>query len=737
MKSWSLFFRLVLWMLFLFGNGATTDAQTHILDSLEQELSHTQLSDSSRLRLLLSICNYVSERNPAKAEEYARSAIYLAKKLNKNLELAQAYRFAGTSYLGRAQYGQALALYDSSLHIAERIGDREALSSVWTNIGLVYAAQSDYTRALEYALRSMRIDEELGQNNNLAISLVNIGTLYYRQKEYATALDYHGRAKKLFHDLGDTAAIGEVCYRIGQVYKDQQSFTKALFYFDTALVVMRRYENFRLIGEITHDIGTTYLFLGNVQQGNRYLQEALRVRRARQDGAGIAQTLSAFGSLSLLTNDMTNAERYYLESLHIANDLDLKELQMQGSFHLGELYKQQGQYQKALEYKERGYIYKDSLFNTDRSREIGRLEMRQELEKKESENQILLHSRELQEANQSRQRIFLIAVSVGLLLFVGIAALLWRFNRQQRLTNIQLREQQNILQEQAQEIEMINGQLQQRNLLLTDANMQINAQADILQTKNTTLEQLGAEKNEFLGIVAHDLKNPLTSIMLSADMAIAYRAKMPETERIDLFQKIYHSAERMYSIVTNLLDINAIETGNMKFFYTNVAIAPLVQEIVDDYQPQARLKNITLHYLPSRPNADIEETIYTDKNILREIIVNLLSNAVKYSPHGKNVFVRITNTEHAVRVEVQDEGEGISADDMTKLFGKFARLSARPTGGEHSTGLGLSIVKKMVEGMNGRVWCESELGEGARFIVELPAAASIIVAKELPRRIEE
>ena len=74
----------------------------------------------------------------------------------------------------------------------------------------------------------------------------------------------------------------------------------------------------------------------------------------------------------------------------------------------------------------------------------------------------------------------------------------------------------------------------------------------------------------------------------------------------------------------------------------------------------------------------------------------------------------------AVRIEIQDEGEGISAEDMKRLFGKFARLSARPTGGEHSTGLGLSIVKKMVEAMNGKVWCESEVGKGATFIVELP-----------------
>jgi signal transduction histidine kinase len=112
--------------------------------------------------------------------------------------------------------------------------------------------------------------------------------------------------------------------------------------------------------------------------------------------------------------------------------------------------------------------------------------------------------------------------------------------------------------------------------------------------------------------------------------------------------------------------------------------------------------------------------VFADRQAVVQILDNLISNAVKYSPYGKQVFLRVLSTTQLVRVEVQDEGEGISEEDMTKLFGKFTRLSARPTGGEHSTGLGLSIVKKMVEAMRGRVWCESVSGQGATFIVELP-----------------
>jgi signal transduction histidine kinase len=111
---------------------------------------------------------------------------------------------------------------------------------------------------------------------------------------------------------------------------------------------------------------------------------------------------------------------------------------------------------------------------------------------------------------------------------------------------------------------------------------------------------------------------------------------------------------------------------------------------------------------------------FVDDNRLHQVLENLISNAVKYSPHGKNIIIRLRQDERHVRCEIQDEGPGLSDSDKQKLFGKFTRLAAKPTGREHSTGLGLFIVKKLVELMNGAVWCESELGQGATFIVEFP-----------------
>jgi signal transduction histidine kinase len=144
----------------------------------------------------------------------------------------------------------------------------------------------------------------------------------------------------------------------------------------------------------------------------------------------------------------------------------------------------------------------------------------------------------------------------------------------------------------------------------------------------------------------------------------------------------------------------------------------VLQETVERYQLRAKEKQQILDaQYPAVPLV-----IWADRIALREVMENLLSNAIKYSPLHKRVFVRVQRHISRVRIEVRDEGPGIQAAEMSQLFGKFARLSTKPTGGEHSTGLGLNIVKKLVEAMNGRVWCESEFGKGATFIVELPAA---------------
>ncbi len=238
-----------------------------------------------------------------------------------------------------------------------------------------------------------------------------------------------------------------------------------------------------------------------------------------------------------------------------------------------------------------------------------------------------------------------------------------------------------------------------------------------LHEKNKVLVQLNQDKNEFLGIAAHDLKNPLSAIKGFAEMLQEDFTEMPEEEVIEVTGLIQKSSKKMFDLITNLLDVNAIESGKMNLSLEKVNLLPIVQKLVEDYTVRATAKNIRFQ---TTFETSEEFIAFIDKNTVHQVLDNLISNAVKYSPIGKNIRLRLSKNKNVIRCEVQDEGAGLSQSDQQKLFGKFTRLTTKPTGDEHSTGLGLFIVKKLVESMDGSVWCQSELGKGATFLVEFP-----------------
>ena len=235
-----------------------------------------------------------------------------------------------------------------------------------------------------------------------------------------------------------------------------------------------------------------------------------------------------------------------------------------------------------------------------------------------------------------------------------------------------------------------------------------------LKLARERLREMNDEKNEFMGIAAHDLRNPLSAIKGYSEMMIEDAQALQHRELEENGRRVLETAVRMAEMVQNLLDANRIERGEMQLHLAPMDLAAAVAAVLETQRPRAVAKQQALHW----QNEAGPVPVLADASVLTQVVENLVSNAIKYSPPGKTIFVQLNRFAETARCEVRDEGPGLSAEDQKKLFGKFARLSAKPTGGENSTGLGLSIVKKMVEAMNGKVWCESEPGHGAKFIVE-------------------
>jgi two-component system, sensor histidine kinase and response regulator len=260
-------------------------------------------------------------------------------------------------------------------------------------------------------------------------------------------------------------------------------------------------------------------------------------------------------------------------------------------------------------------------------------------------------------------------------------------------------------------------------LARVQTHLELKKSRDLLAEKNRYLEMMSSglarlnhEKNDFMGIAAHDLKNPLTTIKGLADF-LRQDVDIPQESIKVILENIMKSAERMFAIVRNLLDVNAIESGNFRFAPSLIELEESVRELVSQYEYQASVKRVAIHV-----QADAGAVIHVNPDSITQILDNLISNALKYSPHNSEIVIRIRKVEGKVRCEVQDKGQGLTDADKAKLFGKFSQLSARPTANEQSSGLGLFIVKKLVEAMNGTVWCESEYGKGATFIVEFVGA---------------
>ena len=238
---------------------------------------------------------------------------------------------------------------------------------------------------------------------------------------------------------------------------------------------------------------------------------------------------------------------------------------------------------------------------------------------------------------------------------------------------------------------------------------------DDLQKAYTRVLELNNEKNEFLGIAAHDLKNPLVAIKGFGEI-IQHDDELTREDLVEFAGTIVESSERMFDIITSLLDINKIEEGRVNIKYEVTSANEVVRTLINQNIESAKKKEIVISFNPLEQDSEFN----TDKTLVSQVLDNFISNAIKFSPIGKPVEINILDSQKSIIFEVKDNGPGLSEDDKLNLFKKFAKLSARPTAGEHSTGLGLSISKKITEMLGGDIFVESELGSGARFKIELP-----------------
>ena len=255
------------------------------------------------------------------------------------------------------------------------------------------------------------------------------------------------------------------------------------------------------------------------------------------------------------------------------------------------------------------------------------------------------------------------------------------------------------------ELQQFNQQLEQK----------VKDRTSELQNANENLLRLNEEKNDFLGITTHDLRAPLAGISGLLELMKLERESL-SPRHLDFIQLMEETCENMQRLISDLLDLSRIEQGTARFHKQEVSIAKVIGELEDHFRSWASKKDLKLIF----DSQQAPKTISTDHDSLVRILDNLISNAIKFTSPGKKVVVSVIDEPAIIRFEVVDEGPGIRAEERHKLFRKFQKLSARPTNGESSSGLGLSIVKDLVTALEGTIEVESPGQIGSTFVVKLP-----------------
>ena len=684
-----------------------------VLDSLERVLVKTTNPEEKEV-LYKKLLEAYRDRVPQKTLELVSQAEAFALKESMPTLYIMSQYMAGMAYIRQGEDSSALFRFKQGLKVALEQRNNEQAAYINFQMSRIQRNLGNYTIALDLmlmALQTFEKDYTKSAHEKLYPEILEgLGYLYYLNKDYGRAIASLHRSVAVYRTL-DSMLLIKPYSRLSLVYRELHQLDSALWYCQQSLNLCAVVGDKFGTAYGKRDLASLFRLQKNFPVAIALVDTSIILFKELNHTIGLSEAYYELAAIQFASYQYQDAITSLDRALTLIEKMTLKNLLSECLALKAQCYAAQNDYKRAYEAQRQYVQMRDSLYSTDMIRRTVEMQTHFEVARKEEEIQQLHKEREMQMAFQLGLTISIIAAGVILLVLYNRYTIKKRSEGELRTKNDQITLQQKTLSEQAQSI--------------TQANKE-------LQATLTEVREANDRKGEFLSIAAHDLKNPLGSIKGYAELLFT-NAKVEDMERTDaglprtqliedsleFLPFIKQSAEHMVEIITDLLNTETLQTGNVEMTKDLCDLYEIANVVVYGNKPQAVSKNIVIHFTA-------EQECYTSVDVrrMREVFDNIVSNAIKYSPQERNVWIELRKCDIAfvphIRFSVRDEGPGFTDDDKMKLFGKFQKLSARPTAGESSTGLGLSIVKTIVELHGGTITVESQYGQGAMFVVNIP-----------------
>ncbi|WMN11639.1 tetratricopeptide repeat-containing sensor histidine kinase [Marivirga salinae] len=657
-------------------------------DSLQSLLPHLKTKD--KVEVLHSLILDLWFEYPDSAKQYAKQAINISTELEDIRLQSISLRLMGGVHTYQGEYELSLINTRKALNLALQIKDSLLITTNLNNLGYNYYNLGNYSEATENLLRALNIYSRIKEKYGLGYTLNNIGQVYLKLKNFSKASKYFNQAMELGKNTKNKHTILYTSNNLGFLNLEQDKYQEAESFFKKSIEIAEKVSNKNWEATAYSGLAQTYYHLGDIDKAINEFKKSLILRVKIKELKGISEIYYYLSKMSASSGKIDSAMYYLNISQNIAKDAGIQD-QLLDNFKLYKaLFTQQDLLDSALIYQSRYIELREKQFDENSARSIEGIQ----LEIKEEETARKLASKDIQLAKKSFQLNFFIAVAIFILLIAIVV--FWFYKTQKKLGKA-----------------------------LKIKNFKISKQRDEIIQKNQELSTLNIEKNDLINIVSHDLKSPLNNIRGIIGL-IKLPPLPPENRAAEFLKMINESTIRLSNMIEKILDVEAIESKKLNIKLEKINFSDVVHSTINRFDAEAMRKQIQLH-----PSIIEDVMIKADESYLIQVLENLLSNAIKFSPKGKNIYINVTNHKNKALCEVKDEGPGLSDNDKKKLFRKYQKLSNVPTANESSTGLGLSIVKKFVNSMDGEIWCESEHGKGASFFVGFKIWGKVTVPNRL------
>lgn len=580
--------------------------------------------------------------------------------------------------MAQGSYDSALVYTNNSLTCFKAHSNKRGQADALTTLGNIYEHKTDFVTGVKYYLEAVRIYDELGDDEHELFAKRLIALYYQRNKEYAKAKDLFFKQLEYFKKKSETSGIAHSYTDLALVYQETEKFDSAIYYLNEAYQLGSKINDQYRLGIVTNNLGDIYRVKKSYGQAISYYNESMSICEKINDIEGSLWTMNNLALIYIQQGNFNEAENLLQKARDINKNIKVHELLKINYLNFSILDSARQNFRMAYHWYKAYKNLEDSLSSAQNSKIVHEMNVRFDSDRKD---------REIRFLSKERQSYFVLLIISGVLIFSLSYLAIYKIRTERKL-NIQ--------------------------------KLEVSKKNEELHQLNKNLEDLIRENEGLIGVVAHDLRSPLskTTGLLNL-IKLTGPVNKQQDEMITMIEKVCKDGN---VLIKDLLELSQAENNsNPQSLSDRINVNRYLESLVLQHQQRAIQKEI---HIELKSNVPPNTTIDTNEEELTRILDNLVSNAIKFSNIGSKVFITVHTTVDHLVFKVQDEGPGIGEDDKVHLFKKFKKLSARPTAGEPSTGLGLSIVKSLIDRLKGSITVESELRKGTTFIISIPTTSN-------------